>query len=198
MAMPAIRRRWTIDAVRELTREDTAWPRYELIGGELFVTPAPRTMHQRAVAELWRLLDEYVTRDALGEALMSPADLELRPGTMTQPDVFVVPAETQTAGAQLEWPDVKSLLLAVEVLSPASLHTDRVVKRDFYLDAGVEAYWIVDLDARVFEVWQPHENTPVVARDRLAWSPREQAPLIIDVTAFFTRIDEKARRFGQS
>ena len=45
MAMSAMQRRWTADSVRELSRDDDAWPRYELIDGELVVTPAPRDAH---------------------------------------------------------------------------------------------------------------------------------------------------------
>ena len=54
--MPAIRRRWTTAEVRSLMDESRAWPRYELIGGELLVTPAPRGTHQLVVVELVVLL----------------------------------------------------------------------------------------------------------------------------------------------
>lgn len=50
--MPAIRRRWTTVEVRSLMGESRAWPRYELIGGELLVTPAPRGAHQLVVDEV--------------------------------------------------------------------------------------------------------------------------------------------------
>ena len=121
MAMPAIRRRWTAADVRVLTSEERAWPRYELIAGELLVTPAPGYIHQIATFELCSLLSAYLDTEPVGIAVMSPADLELKPGTITQPDVFVIPAETRIATDVLQWPDVKSLLLAIEVLSPGSL-----------------------------------------------------------------------------
>src|SRR6185503_19102091 len=94
MGMPAIRRRWTTDDVRALMDESRAWPRYELIGGELLVTPAPGFIHQIAVTALLGVLTPYVRREDIGVALPSPADLELRLGEITQPDVFVVPLET--------------------------------------------------------------------------------------------------------
>ena len=197
MAMPAIRRRWTTAAVRELTREDRAWPRYELIAGELLVTPAPGYIHQIAATELWSLLNAYLEHAPVGVAVTSPSDLELQPGTITQPDVFVIPSDTRTAGEVLQWPDVKSLLLAVEVLSPGSLRTDRVKKRDFYLDAGVEEYWIVDLDARVIERWRPSQETPELVRDELAWIPRAGERLTIDLPSYFDRIARKVRMFAR-
>jgi len=190
MVMPAIRRHWTTADVRALTSEERAWPRYELIAGELLVTPAPRTAHQVAVGEIFILLSEYLKREQVGVAFISPSDLELVPETITQPDVFVVPRDTRMGGDRLEWPDVKSLLLAVEVLSPSSAKIDRVVKRDFYCDAGVPDYWIVDLDARVVERWTPDRETPEIHRDRIVWSPRGASPLIVDLPALFARIQK--------
>jgi Uma2 family endonuclease len=189
--MPSIRRRWTVSQVRELTDETRPWPRYELIDGELLVTPSPGFRHQFAVSELAFILRSHVERNPVGAVLLSPSDLELRTETITQPDVFVVPAGTRAAGDQLQWSDVKSLLLAIEVLSPSSLRADRVVKRDLYLEHGVAEYWIVDLDARVVERWTPSQATPEIVRDRLAWSPGAGEPLVIDLRALFERVTGK-------
>lgn len=193
MAMPVIRR-WTTADVRAITREDRAWPRYELIDGELLVTPAPRAAHQFAATEIWKVLYDFLERHPVGTALISPADLELRPGTITQPDVFVIPAGITIAGATLEWSDVTALLLAVEVLAPASLRTDRVVKRDFYLANGVAEYWIVDLDERMVERWTPTQETPELCRTTIAWAPLGREPLLIELGHLFDRIDATGRR----
>jgi Uma2 family endonuclease len=172
--------------------ESRAWPRYELIAGELVVTPAPTSVHQIAVMALVILLSAYVERESLGVAFTSPADLELQPGIITQPDVFVVPANTPLAGERLQWTDVKALLLAIEVLSPGTARIDRVEKRDVYLDAAVDEYWIVDLDARVLERWTPEQATPMLVRERLIWNAASN-PLVIELPALFERINTKAR-----
>ena len=190
MAMP-VSRHWTTADVRELTRDDRPWPRYELLDGELLVTPAPRGPHQTAVGEVWKLLDTYVLDRQLGVALLSPAELELRTGTIVQPDVFVAPRGIAPPGRVAEWSDITALLLAVEVLSPSSLRTDRVVKRDFYLANHVDEYWVVDVDARVIERWTPTRETPELLRETLQWSPRGGDPLIIDVVALFARVDAR-------
>lgn len=191
MAMPAIRRRWTAAAVRALIDESRAWPRYELLAGELLVTPSPSWTHQRAVGRLLALVDAYTDAQEIGVAFASPADLELRPDSIMQPDVFVVPREV----AELEepsWPDVKSLLLAIEVLSPSNARVDRVQKRDFYLESGVAEYWIVDLDARLLERWTPRQETPTVERERLEWFPAgADAPFVLDLTEFFFAVTKK-------
>ena len=196
MAMPAIQRRWTASDARALTSEEQPWPRYEVIDGELLVTPAPRSVHQVAVVLLVTLLDACLELEPVGLALVSPSDLELCPGTLTQPDVFVVPRETTIASEGLQWPDVRSLLLAVEVLSPSSQRTDRVRRRDFYLENGVEEYWIVDLEARVIERWRQAQETPELLRDRIDWAPRGRAVLSIDLPEFFSRVDRRLRMFA--
>ena len=193
MAMP-VTRRWSAADVRELIEENRPWPRYELLHGELLVTPAPRGPHQTAVAELLRLLDVYAYDGGIGVAMISPADLSLRPETIVQPDVFVIPkGSVRVVGRQPEWSDITSLLLVEEVLSASSLRTDRVVKRDFYLANGVDEYWIVELDARLVERWRPAQETPELVRETLVWSPRGAAPLRIDLPTLFDRIDAKWR-----
>jgi Uma2 family endonuclease len=194
MVMPAIRRRWTAADVRALMDEERPWPRYELIGGELIVTPAPGNPHQMAVTEILRVIADYVDREALGVTYFSPADLELKPDTISQPDIFVVPfPETPLTVLPKGWTHIKSLLLAVEVISPGSIRHDRVEKRDHYMTADVSEYWIVDCDARAMERWTPRQERPELLRDQMVWRPvRASEPLVIDLPELFARIQDKA------
>jgi Uma2 family endonuclease len=176
MGMPAEIRRWTADEVRDLQDESRPWPRYELIAGELLVTPAPRRAHQRAAGLLFTPLAAYVEAERLGEALLSPADLELEPYNITQPDLFVVPSATNVLSR--EWTDVHALLLAVEVLSPGSAQYDRTTKRMYYQRVGVPEYWVVDLDARVIERWRPGDDRPETLRALFA----------LDLPTLFARV----------
>ena len=187
MGMPALsKHRWTAADVRALMDESRHWPRYELLDGELLVTNAPTAAHQIAVTELVHRLRTYLEREPIGIALVSPADIELAPESIMQPDVFVVPNEMIPADDPLSWPAVKALLLAVEVLSPSTMREDRVRKRDFYLANRVDEYWIADLDARVFERWTPERDRPDLRRDELVWRPRgSKTPSLLDVRAFF-------------
>jgi len=197
MGMPATRHHWTTAEVRALIDESPArWPRYELIDGELIVTPAPATIHQIAVSEFLALLIPYGQRVQVGIALTSPSDLELRRGSIVQPDLFVAPLGPPAASDEvLGWSDVTALLLAVEVISPSSVRTDRVDKRDYYMNAQVPAYWVVDLDARVVERWTPERETPLVVRSSLDWRPvGADEALAIDLPALFERIWSKSRR----
>ncbi len=195
MGMPAIRRHWTTVEVRALMGESRHWPRYELLGGELLVTPAPGLIHQIAVGDLLGLIGDYVEHEQIGIALSSPADIELRSGTIIQPDVFVVPSRVMlNTDVPPGWRDVTALLLAVEIVSPSSARSDRVEKRDHYLDAGVPDYWVVDLDARMVECWTPLRATPVVESARLVWLPEGTVrPFVVDLSALFKRIWRKSR-----
>ena len=88
MAMPAVRARpWTAAEVRQLIADNPALtPRYELVDGELLVTPSPGAPHQRTVRMLLGLLDAYLTSNRLGEVYVSPSDVELEPEFISQPD----------------------------------------------------------------------------------------------------------------
>jgi Uma2 family endonuclease len=197
MGMPAqIQRHWTAEDVRALMDESRHWPRYELLGGELIVTPAPDISHQVAVTELLRLLADYCDRENIGVALMSPSDIELVQGWITQPDLFVVPRSVLPAGDErMTWKRVDALLLAIEVLSPSSVRTDRVEKRDHYLANGVAEYWIVDLDARLVEQWHPERATPRLTRSTLTWRPAgATSDLLIDLPRLFVDVRDKLRR----
>jgi Uma2 family endonuclease len=206
MGMPATRRdsptnhRWTTAEVRLLIDESRHWPRYELIGGELIVTPAPAIPHQFAVNEIFVVLRNYLEGEDAGAATTSPADLELKPDTITQPDVFVLPARVASKpGQPLTWADVKGLILAVEIISPSSVRIDRVIKRDFYLSAGVLEYWIVDLDARMIERWTPSRDRPDVLQTSLEWMPPgAKSSLTIDVAQLFDRIRAQYQKLQRS
>src|SRR5665213_1667708 len=129
--MPILDRHWTVDDVHVLPDDGN---RYEVIDGELFVTPAPSARHQTAVGEMFARLREYLLRERFGYAFTSPADIVFSPRRAVQPDVFVVPLVN---GRRPEsWTDVRTLLVAVEVVSPSSRRADRIVKRALFRDEG--------------------------------------------------------------
>ncbi len=191
MAMPAIRRRWTAGQVRNLIEQsERHWPRYELLSGELIVTPAPGGIHQVAVNAMQFLLQTYMQEEPLGIVLTSPADLQLQPESIVQPDVFVVPRhEPVDREDRFTWAEITALLLVVEVISPSSIRTDRVEKRDYYMTSPVDEYWVVDVDARLIERWRRDQEHPDAVRSAFAWFPSgARTPLHIDARALFERI----------
>jgi Uma2 family endonuclease len=192
MSMPSHARQRTAAEVRAMQDESCAWPRFELIDGELLVTAAPRPVHQRAVRLLMRALEPYVEAQVLGEVWASPADIELEPGTIVQPDVFVVPRSPLLPITS--WRDLDILTLAAEVTSPSTARWDRVTKRKFFGRKRVDEYWVVDLDARVVERTRPGDPRIVAADAMLEWQPGGAAePFRFDLADYFARVHGRAQ-----
>jgi Uma2 family endonuclease len=189
MGMPAeTTRRWTAREVRQLIADaPLATPRYELVDGELLVTPSPGPQHQEAVRLLLAALGAYFDREPAGHALSSPSDIELEPEDVRQPDVFVLPRAEWERIRRERFP-ARELLAAIEVLSPSSGRHDRVQKRPGY-QRHVSEYWIVDLDARLFERWSPGDERPEILTERLVWRPEgAKSDFDLDLMEFFARI----------
>ena len=190
MAMPVrprSKKRWTVHEVRALRAQPNDGVRYELVDGELLVTPSPTGLHQMAVDLLWAALYPYVKAHKLGLASTAPRDVDLEPDNTTQPDVFVVPPGEieRFLGSQ----PVQQLLLAAEVLSPGSARHDRVRKRNYFQRNVVSEYWIVDLEARVVERWRPDDERPQIIVAAVEWSPAgTSAPFVLELAAYFAEV----------
>ena len=113
--------------------------RYEVIDGELFVSPAPATNHQAIVAALTAQL--YQARRPGLVVFPAPYGVRVSVKTEVQPDVLVARRDDLTEKFLPVAP-----LLAVEVLSPSTAPNDTLRKRDAYQRMGVPSYWIIDPD----------------------------------------------------
>lgn len=125
--------------------------RWELIDGELFVTPAPVPGHQRVVARLTGALQAHDERLLV---LPAPTDIRVNERTVVQPDVAVF--EPQHASLlHPESPPPVGLVpdIAIEVSSPSTRRIDIVHKRRLYERSGVAEYWFVDREAEVVDVY---------------------------------------------
>ena len=170
----------TADMVRALPDDGN---RYELVFGELLVSPSPRWMHQQVVIELIVTLDAFCKAHGCGQVMTSPADISWSPDTLVQPDVFVVRPEDARAR---DWRKVRTLDLVVEVLSPSTARHDRFQKRKLYQLQGVGVLWLVDADLKQVEVWTPDATFPTVESARVTWThPGTDAKLVIELPALF-------------
>jgi Uma2 family endonuclease len=185
MSMPMLKRRWTVDDLEDLPDDGN---RYEIIDGELFVTPAPSLNHQEAVSRLYRMLAAYLdAHPGIGHAYFSPADVSFSRTRSVQPDVFVVPLSAGRRPRRFE--EVGRLLLAVEVLSPSTGRADRVKKRIMFRDEGTPEYWVVDLDSRTFERSTPADARIERSDDRITWHPSgATSALTIDIADYFSKV----------
>jgi len=188
MVMPATIRRWTKELVQSLPNDGN---RYELVAGELLVTPAPTAWHQGVHWRLTTAIADYLRPLGLLEtARAAAADISWTPDDLVQPDIFVVAPEDLS----LDWSTYRRLRLVVEVLSPSSRRGDRVVKRRLYQQNGVETYWIVDPDRHVVEVWHPGDAEAQAVTDTLTWRVTPGSPeLTIALAGIFRPLPDRTR-----
>ena len=167
----------TYDDYRELPEDRN---RYELLEGELVVTPTPSLVHQHVVVQLAALLVAHSNAHDLGLVCTAPCDVLLSDVTVVQPDLLFVSRQreeiaetTCVRGA----PD-----LVVEVLSPATARRDLTVKRKLYSRHGVPCYWLIDPDRREIIAYDLANNAarPIVtARGEAVFSAPPFADLAI-------------------
>jgi Uma2 family endonuclease len=183
MGMPLAHVDWTVDMLDALPDDGQ---RYELIDGELYVTPAPSDVHQLVGGAFYRRLHEYLRPSNIARALHSPADVRKddRRRNRVQPDVFAV---RLVEGKRPVYPyDLHDIVLAIEIESPSNPTLDYQVKRKLYLTHGVPEYWVVNTEARVVSRWRAWGAAGEVFSDTIVWRPPElQTALSIDLPDLF-------------
>jgi Uma2 family endonuclease len=122
--------------------------RTELVEGRIVVASSPTFVHNNAMSalhrQLWQQLpgELVVAQDVDVDMEFAPPD---KPGTCRRPDLFILP---RTAVERLRREGgvarASELLVVVEIISPGSEHTDRVIKFGEYARAGIPYYWIID------------------------------------------------------
>ena len=183
MGMPAAFAKWTVDLLDALPQSSD---RFELIDGELYVTPSPGISHQGALLRLASRLLTYTDRVGVGRTVISPSDVwrEERQENRVQPDVYVVRLR---GGTMPPYPfHLRELLLAVEVASPGNPLLDYHVKRQVYPAGGVGEYWIFNIEQRSVTRFIGADDRGEVLTNRLEWHPEGAAePFVVDLPSFF-------------
>ncbi len=146
---------------RPLTAHDyrelpDAPPYYQLIEGELYMSPSPNWFHQEIVTNLARIFLQYLNQHDIGKIFFAPLDTFLTDLNVYQPDVMFISHERKSIlkedgvdGA----PD-----FVVEILSPRTAKYDRGAKRDIYGRTGVQELWIVDPELKAVQVYRFAES----------------------------------------
>jgi Uma2 family endonuclease len=126
--------------------------RYEIIDGELFVTPSPLWRHQRVLTKVLYYLTEFVTKYDLGDVCPAPMDVVFSSFDVVEPDILYISkarasviTEKNVQGA----PD-----LVVEVLSESTAKIDRTTKLKLYARYGVAEYWVIDPVSYAVEIYR--------------------------------------------
>jgi Uma2 family endonuclease len=179
MRMAPATKQWTLEELHRLPDDGN---KYELVRGELFVTPPPAEEHETILARLSRILEPYIASHRLG-FLYAPRSVVRFEGSEVEPDRMV--RRRSPAGGR-DWDDAPMPILVVEVLSGSTRRRDNIQKREFYLDAGVAEYWIVDPERETVRVVRRGRTDEITSRE-LTWAPAEaDEPLRFDVRRLFS------------
>ncbi|HEV3051620.1 MAG TPA: Uma2 family endonuclease [Longimicrobium sp.] len=169
-------RGWTYEEFARLPDDGN---RYEVIAGDLYVTPSPSPLHTRIAFQLASILEAFVARHDLGWVTPAPVDVLLGPDDYVQPDVVFLRRErgAKITDRGIEVPPD----LVVEVLSPSTAFRDRGLKRERYADFGVPEYWIIDPQAQRLEVYRLAEDADqpaLIVTESFEWRPVPGGPVL--------------------
>jgi Uma2 family endonuclease len=126
--------------------------RYEILDGELSVTPAPATIHQIIVGNLYNILSNHLRQTRGGRVLLAPTDVILASTTVVQPDLIFIANDRVSIMTDRAVEGAPTL--AVEILSPTTQLNDRVAKAHLYAKYAVPHYWLIDPIQRTLESYE--------------------------------------------
>ncbi len=124
---------------------------YQLIEGELVMTPAPSPRHQIISANLFKRISEFVDKKGIGIVLYSPVDIYLGEENAYQPDMIFISKEKQEIIKEDGIYGAPNLI--VEILSPTTAYYDIKKKFRVYEKYDVQEYWIVDPEMNSVEIY---------------------------------------------
>lgn len=130
--------------------------RYELIEGDLFMTPSPKTDHQRISRELEFKMVRFVKENDLGEVFDAPYDVYLDEEDVVQPDILYVSKERVGIIGEKNIQGAPDLI--VEILSEGTAYRDAIQKKVLYARHGVKEYWIVAPKEKMIEMYEPKDG----------------------------------------
>jgi Uma2 family endonuclease len=181
VATHQIQRPYTADDLATLPDDGR---KYEVIGGELLVSPSPAERHQRISDRLHRRIGDYVEDNDIGVTYAAAFDVHLTEHDIVQPDILVVLKANVSRLREVGMEGAPDLV--IEIISPSSAGIDRIRKAATYATFGVPEYWIVDPEAEsiLAQTLSGGRYRPFADDDGLVHS-LQIAGLVIDPAAIF-------------
>ena len=125
---------------------------FELVDGQLIVTPGLKLWHSHAVVGLAAILGAYIEANDLGR-LFTTLDTVFGPFDVRRPDLLYVTKQRVKRMDPERAARSKDAELIVEMVNLDADRTDREIKPRQYAKAGIRYYWIVDPQRRTFEAY---------------------------------------------
>jgi len=171
--------RLTVDDLRRLPDDGL---RHELIDGEHYVSPAPRTKHQRISGRIFGQMFVYLKEHPLGEVFYAPLDVVFSEIDCVEPDLLYVSHEREARQMTEDYMEGAPELV-IEILSLSTKHIDHGVKYRLYERFHVPEYWIVDPENELVKVYRREEEGGLLLSAELSRRegtsvPRLSTPLL--------------------
>ncbi len=126
--------------------------RYEIINGELIMSPAPTLGHQSTAGNLFGYIWAFLQKHPRGEVYPAPTDVILSEIAILQPDIVFITRERSDILTRENIQGAPDLV--IEVLSRGTEKRDREEKLAQYSRFEVQEYWMVDHEQQRVEVWR--------------------------------------------
>lgn len=136
--------------------------RYEILEGELVVTPSPTFAHQEVSQNIVHILYSHIKKNSLGKIVTAPMDVIFDETTIVQPDIIFISQEKCHCVTKKGIECAPDLL--IEILSSSSKRYDRLSKMQIYGKHGVLYYWIIDPDSLTLEEYRIENDRYLPAR----------------------------------
>jgi Uma2 family endonuclease len=140
---------WSYDDLLRMP-EPRDGKRYEVLDGELVVSPSPSLRHQYVSGPVLHALMREIQDAGRGLVFAAPLDVVLSETRVVIPDLVAVRADrfaVLQARGVFGPPD-----LVAEILSPSNRRYDRNRKRRLYASAQIPEYWILDPEANTLDL----------------------------------------------
>ena len=148
-------------------------PYYQLIQGDLIMSPSPTTPHQRTAGRIFSLIENFLRKHPLGQVFIGPLDVFLTETNVYQPDLFFISDAHLSIITEhgIEGPPD----LVIEILSPSTAAYDQGSKRKIYAKTGVQELWIVDVNNERIQIFDlkkdPNSPSETTGPDSVFTSP---------------------------
>jgi len=130
---------------------------YEILDGELRMSPSPNAKHQTVLLNLATILKQYAEQHGTGKIFVAPFDIILSNYNVVQPDILFISKDNYAILTSDNIQGVPDLM--IEILSPASMNHDRNIKRKIYARFGLPEYWLVHPEKKYLQILRLQAGT---------------------------------------
>lgn len=187
---PDALKRWTVQDYHRMADLGLLDPqeRTELLGGQITLMAAKGTAHVTALRLLATLLDNGLTDQPVFVATQDP--IQLDDFSEPEPDLVIIQGTVLDYAQQHPRPEVVALVVEV---ADSTLKQDRDLKDKLYAQAGIQDYWVLDVNNRQLHVFRDPTATGY-GRHLILSEPNQVTPLVfphltLDLTAMLPPVN---------